>query len=199
MRSAAGSAWWILLLGLFGAGLQTLILVRLARKVIVAPLETLAHSCASEGQDDFAELTGRNDEIGVLARSLVAERARGDEMLATLEQRVRERTAELEHANAEKSRFLANMSHELRTPLNGVIAISDTLAREQTTPRNVELAELIASSGRLLERVLTDILDFSKIEAGDMRLDHHPFDLQTVVSHVCELHRSTAEDKGVGF
>jgi signal transduction histidine kinase/ActR/RegA family two-component response regulator len=199
MRSAAGSAWWILLIGLIGAGLQTLLLVRLARKVIVNPLQSLARSCQSEGQEDVSELVGRDDEIGVLARSLVAERARGDDMLATLEQRVRERTAELEHANAEKSRFLANMSHELRTPLNGVIAISDTLAREQTTPRNVELAELIASSGRLLERVLTDILDFSKIEAGDMRLDHRPFDLQTIVSHVAELHRASAEAKGVAF
>ena len=73
------------------------------------------------------------DEIGVLARALRGERDRADELLASLERRVGERTAELERANAEKSRFLANMSHELRTPLNGVIAVSETLAREQVS------------------------------------------------------------------
>jgi CheY-like chemotaxis protein len=91
------------------------------------------------------------------------------------------------------------MSHELRTPLNGVIALSENLVREQTTPRNVELAELIVSSGRMLETVLTDILDFSKIEAGEMGVERHPFDLKTAVSRVAELHHASAEVKGIAL
>jgi signal transduction histidine kinase/CheY-like chemotaxis protein len=197
--SAARSASWTLLLGLIGAALQTAMLLRLAQGSIVRPLQALAASCESDAQDRSSALTDREDEIGVLARSLRAERARSDELLASLEDRVQARTAELEHANAEKSRFLANMSHELRTPLNGVIALSETLAGEQTTPRNVEVAELIVNSGRLLERVLTDILDFSKIEAGEMRLEQHPFDLRTLVSGVAELHRASALAKGLSL
>jgi signal transduction histidine kinase/CheY-like chemotaxis protein len=195
--SAARSASWIVLLGLLGAALQTFMLLRLARSSIVRPLEALAQSCKPGNHAGLAELASRTDEIGILANALGAERARGDEILNSLECRVRERTAELEHANAEKSRFLANMSHELRTPLNGVIALSETLVREQTTPRNVELAELIVSSGRLLEKVLTDILDFSKIEAGEMSVESHPFDLQTAVMRVAELHRASADAKGI--
>jgi CheY-like chemotaxis protein len=45
--------------------------------------------------------------------------------------------------------------------------------------------------------VLTDILDFSKIEAGEMRLESHGFDLKTLVSRVAELHRASAEAKGI--
>jgi CheY-like chemotaxis protein/anti-sigma regulatory factor (Ser/Thr protein kinase) len=112
---------------------------------------------------------------------------------------VRDRTAQLERANAEKSRFLANMSHELRTPLNGVIAISETLARKQTTKKGRELAELIVSSGRLLERVLTDILDFSKIEAGEIRLARDEFSMKALVGGIAELHRAAAESKGLAF
>ena len=197
--SAARSASWVLWLGLIGAGLQTLMLLRLARSTIVRPLEALAQSCTSGDHAASNRLAERADEIGVLARSLLAERERADELLNSLEQRVQERTAQLEHANAEKSRFLANMSHELRTPLNGVIALSENLVREQTTPRNVELAELIVSSGRMLETVLTDILDFSKIEAGEMGVERHPFDLKTAVSRVAELHRASASAKGIAL
>ncbi len=195
--SAARSASVILMLGIAASLLQTLVILRMARGAIIKPLQDLAHSCEVRSAPAAAALDQRQDEIGVLARALRAERDRADELLTSLEQRVSERTAELEKANAEKSRFLANMSHELRTPLNGVIAVSETLAREQVSPRNVELAQLIVSSGRLLEQVLTDILDFSKIEAGEMRLERQPFDLGVTISRVAELHRASAEAKGV--
>ncbi|MFX7854106.1 hypothetical protein ABTK08_21365, partial [Acinetobacter baumannii] len=39
---------------------------------------------------------------------------------ALTEQRVRERTAVLEAANAHKSAFLATVSHEIRTPMNAI-------------------------------------------------------------------------------
>ena len=47
-----------------------------------------------------------------------------------LEQRVHEKTAELEMANRHKSEFLANMSHELRTPLNAIIGFSEVLSEQ---------------------------------------------------------------------
>jgi len=52
----------------------------------------------------------------------------------TLEERVRDRTQELEEsrikaevANVQKSRFLVNMNHELRTPINTITGITDLL------------------------------------------------------------------------
>ncbi|QUD90712.1 response regulator [Phenylobacterium montanum] len=202
--SAAWSASWVLLIGLIAAAFQTLLVVRQARMAIVGPLETLAaSSAASDAADrdrpEVRAVERRQDEIGVLARALREERGKVEAVLASLEERVRERTSALERANAEKSRFLANMSHELRTPLNGVIAISETLAKSQRTLRDRELAELIVSSGRLLEQVLTDILDFSKIEAGEIALAEEVFSLDDVVARIAELHRAAAEAKGLDF
>jgi signal transduction histidine kinase/ActR/RegA family two-component response regulator len=202
--SAARSAAWVLLLGGVACLIQVLLVVLIARRTIVEPLHRLAASCDPEvlregERPDVGEVERRNDEIGVLARSLRDEREKVDEVMASLEDRVRERTHQLEQANTEKSRFLANMSHELRTPLNGVIAISETLSREQTTDKGRELAELIVSSGRLLERVLTDILDFSKIEAGEIKLARDEFDMTTLVAHIAELHRASAESQGLTF
>jgi signal transduction histidine kinase/CheY-like chemotaxis protein len=202
--SAAKSASWVLGLGALATALQTLLVVFLARRTITWPLQRLAVSCepAAFGETtrpDVSAEENRNDEIGVLARSLRSEREKTETVLASLEERVQERTAQLERANTEKSRFLANMSHELRTPLNGVIAISETLARQQETPKGRELADLIVSSGRLLERVLTDILDFSKIEAGEIKLSRDEFSMSTLVSRIAELHRASAETKGLDF
>jgi len=200
--SAARSASWVLGLGALATALQTVLVVFLARRTITWPLQRLAASCEpgdESARPDVSAEERRNDEIGVLARALRAEREKAEEVMASLEDRVHDRTAQLERANAEKSRFLANMSHELRTPLNGVIAISETLSREQKSPKGKELAELIVSSGRLLERVLTDILDFSKIEAGEIKLARDEFAMSTLVGRIAELHRASAETKGLGF
>ncbi|MFN3514503.1 MAG: ATP-binding protein [Phenylobacterium sp.] len=202
--SAAQSASWLLVVGFFAAFAQALLILALTRRTLVDPLRRLAVSCEPEAfgeraRPDVTDIEHRPDEIGVLAKALRAEREAVEGLLTSLEDRVKERTAALERANAEKSRFLANMSHELRTPLNGVIAISETLADQQQTAKGRELAELIVSSGRLLEQVLTDILDFSKIEAGEIQLLNEPFSLSAIVSRIAELHRASAEAKGLAF
>jgi signal transduction histidine kinase/CheY-like chemotaxis protein len=202
VASAASSAAWVLLIGGIASAIQALAVVLLARRSIVQPVERLAASCEpgeDDARQDVSDIERRNDEIGVLATSLRTEREKVEAVLASLEDRVSERTAQLERANTEKSRFLANMSHELRTPLNGVIAISETLAGQQSTPKGRELAELIVSSGRLLERVLTDILDFSKIEAGEITLARDEFSMDRLVGGIAELHRASAQNKGLDF
>ena len=204
------AAWTAL--SIIGAGLVALLGMSLmiflyTRRLIVRPLERLAsHSLrlrAAPGPLDTAvlgevsDLEARTDEIGDLAHCLAEERARADEILQSLEERVEARTAELDRANRAKSSFLANMSHELRTPLNGVVALSDLLAKRQTRGEDREMAELVVSSAKLLEQVLTDILDVSKIEAGQMTLTTEPFDLESAVGRIAQLHSAAAQRKGV--
>ncbi len=210
MLAAAQSASWVLVLGLLAAIAQGLMIMAMARKTIARPLRRLALFAEDRSVDPkrpmapraaaaLSAIEAREDEIGALARALKAARDQADHTLEDLEARVRARTAELERANQEKSRFLANMSHELRTPLNGVVAVSETLAREQTTPRGRDLAELIVSSGRLLEQVLTDILDFSKIEAGELRLETSAFDPRVLAERIAALHAEAAAAKGLAL
>ena len=92
-----------------------------------------------------------------------------------LEQRVTERTLELEKANRAKDEFLANMSHELRSPLSAILGLSETLLEQrrgslnETQQRSVQMIE---SSGQHLLELINDILDLSKIDAG--KFDYYP-------------------------
>ena len=191
---------WPALLSNFGGkflivAIGAAILFAMVRRLIIAPLRALGEPSGERA----APLTHRADEIGQLARTLRDERLRGDQILAGLEERVLARTDELQRANAAKTEFLANMSHELRTPLNGVIALSEVLAKEQTTDRGRQMADLVKASGRLLEQVLTDILDISRIEAGQLPVNVAPFDLAECVATISALHEASAEAKGLDF
>jgi len=114
------------------------------------------------------------------------------------DQALRDAKAAAEAANRAKSDFLANMSHEIRTPLNGVIGIVDALSRTDLTHHQLEMVELIRSSGTTLERLVSDILDVSKIEAGQLTLEHRPFDLEEALEPLAMM-RARAEDKGLTF
>ena len=104
-----------------------------------------------------------------------------------------------EAANGAKSQFLANMSHEIRTPLNGVIGIAQALAATELTAHQREMLDLIHSSGRTLQALLSDILDLARVESGRLSLSDDAFDLAAAVREAAQLYAATARDKGLQF
>lgn len=104
-----------------------------------------------------------------------------------LEERVRQRTAELEKANAAKSDFLAKMSHELRTPLNAIIGITEMMEEDCQDHGHEDYAEplqRVRRAGQHLLTLINDILDLSKIEAGKMELHVEHFNIGDLAKDV---------------
>ncbi|WP_240387195.1 ATP-binding protein [Brevundimonas naejangsanensis] len=102
-------------------------------------------------------------------------------------------------ANRAKSRFLANMSHEIRTPLNGVIGVAQALTRTELSSQQREMLELVQSSSRTLQTLLSDILDLARVESGRLELKEEPFDLARAVDEAALLYAAAARDKGLQF
>ncbi len=121
---------------------------------------------------------------------------------ADLEQRVADRTAELEvaqrraeEANHAKSAFLANMSHEIRTPMNAIMGLTHLLRKDGPSAEQVPRLEKIEASGQHLLALINDILDLSKIEAGKITLEHNNFTLGQLLDHVYSLVADSAVAK----
>uniref|UniRef100_A0A060TCE8 histidine kinase n=1 Tax=Blastobotrys adeninivorans TaxID=409370 RepID=A0A060TCE8_BLAAD len=101
---------------------------------------------------------------------------------ATLEERVTQRTKEIENArvvaesaNEAKSLFIANITHELRTPLNGILGMTAVSMDEEDPKQIKEALKVIFKSGELLLHLLTDLLSFSKNSMGNMKLETREF------------------------
>ena len=102
-----------------------------------------------------------------------------------LEHMVRQRTAELEKANAAKTEFVASMSHEIRNPMGGIIASALELAATPLGARQAELVTTLRGCATFLSTRVEDDLDFAAIEAGAYQVNRTSFRprglLETVV------------------
>ena len=121
-----------------------------------------------------------------------------------LEERIRQRTEELEramhgalNASQAKSEFLANMSHELRTPMNGLLGMLDLALDGGASGEQKDQLETAQRCAYSLLALLNDILDLSKIEAGKMMLEKIPFDARAVVEDCVKSQAPKASQKKI--
>ncbi|MCZ6753162.1 MAG: ATP-binding protein [Acidobacteria bacterium] len=189
------------------------------QRLISAPVMGLAETASrvSEEKNYAIRATKQTgDEMGLLVdrfNEMLDQIYDQDQKLRksqnVLEERIKERTRELETAkdaaeaaSRSKSAFLASMSHELRTPLNSIAGFTELLTRQAggpLTPKQERFIRNIQMSSEHLLVLINDILDLTKIEGGNTSLNGSNIDLKPAVEEVLTAVRPLMEMKKLLF
>jgi len=237
---------WVIIRNFTIFSILFLALMFFIRKRVLSPIGKLSEvvNKVTAGNYSSHPLSKPSNEIGILAHSFNAMsgalrereealkvsyeelRASNEKLQTTyselerykyeLEEKVNERTRELEIANERlkksmekvmatdrlKSEFLANMSHELRTPLNSIIGFTGIILQGIVGELNDEQEKqlnMVYDSAKHLLGLINDILDLSKIEAGKIEIIPARFEVKELIQMVEKMVSPMIEEKGSTF
>ena len=132
-----------------------------------------------------------------------------EQLNLTLEQRVQDRTQELQSANERlqeldklKSAFVSIVSHELRTPMTSVKGLVENMLDGITgslTERQFFYLERVRHNMDRLTRMINDLLDLSRIEAGRMELRSMPVSIADLANEVAETLSLVTREKSLSL
>lgn len=182
-----------LLGGTFGALIKSRLQIRWQDRMIREQTEDVARS--------VSHLWSRFEEIQRLNEGL--------------EEKVRERTRELENTTKQlevalerqleldqiKTKFFTNVNHDLRSPLTVIIGTLTTLLKSPNVAgnpaRQTKLLEMALRNASRLESMINDLLELSSIDAGVGKLDVAPVDIRGVLEELVQTHRAYASSLGI--
>ncbi len=124
---------------------------------------------------------------------------------AELEERVAERTSELESALRKaqaadrlKSEFIANVNHELRTPLTNLVLYYQML-RAQPTVKTEERLGVIGRELQRLRNLIEDLLNLSRFDLGQVPFRPSCRDLNALIQPLISDRTPLAEERGLSL
>lgn len=115
---------------------------------------------------------------------------------AHLEERVRERTAQLEAANKELEAFSYSVSHDLRAPLRAITGFTRILQDEHTAQLDPEAQRLfgrIQDNARRMSQLIDDLLNLSRLTRAEVR--RQPLSLSALAHEVIAAHRQREPER----
>jgi len=122
----------------------------------------------------------KEGEIGglILFSEVITDRKKAQEEIkilnAELEQRVIDRTAQLDAANKELQTFTYSVSHDLKAPLRGIDGYSKLLEELYAKDLNEEakyFVKTIRNGTKQMNRLIEDLLDYSRLERATLRME----------------------------
>lgn len=136
-----------------------------------------------------------DDEVGYLVDAFNALLAQVEQSKAELEQRVSERTAELERANKELEAFSYSVSHDLRTPLRAIDGFSQALLEdysEQLDATGRDYLARVRAGAQRMGGLIDALLTLARVSRATKNEEH--VDLTAIAEEIVgELHTANPE------
>lgn len=125
---------------------------------------------SDHSKDLEEELNEKNAKIKELEEKLAETEKILNELNKDLENRVIERTVEVNKLLIHKNRFIDNLSHDLGTPLTPLVTLLPAVKDEISDPKVKELLDICVRSAEYIKRVVNNSRILAELSSTDLLL-----------------------------
>ena len=97
-----------------------------------------------------------------------------------------------------KNDFLTAINHELRTPLHLIMGALQGISSDDKNSLQHSLG-IVEDGAEQMMLLISDILFYSELQSEQLEINTNSVDIKYQLFEACEMYRSEAEDKGLGF
>lgn len=130
-------------------------------------------------------------------------RIQNDELLklnASLEEKVKERTAELLVANASKDKFFSIIAHDLKNPFSALLGLTELLIEQWDAideEIKISLLKDLQTSSKVTYNLLQNLLEWSRSQTGKIKVETVSLDAGNLVTETINILQKQAEIKEI--
>lgn len=105
---------------------------------------------------------------------------------AMLEQKVKERTAEIELVLKQKNELIVGLSHDLKTPLTPLMGLLPMIIREEKDKKLKELLEISLRNVHFIRDLVSKTIDLALLDSTIIGFSHEKINLFVEINNVLE-------------
>jgi len=147
-----------------------------------------------------------HDEIGILAQSinetlheLDINRTKLSELNETLEEQVKERTAEVNALLKHKDEFINELGHDLKNPLGPLISLLPILKNHATTENDKEIIDTLIRNVNYIRNLVVKTIALAQLNSPNLKLKAEEIKLDELIDEVFQDNTLFINEKNINI
>lgn len=162
----------------------------------------LAVSRALEEKQIQKEKQKAEQELIIANQDLLSAKKALHKLNLQLEEKIKQRTAELEIANKTKDKFFSIISHDLKNQFVAILTSCELMQRyinNKDTEKNIKHALKVHQSVGLVNKLLDNLMDWARLQTGNLTARIEKHNLKIIAHEIYLLCSETAKNKNINF
>ena len=149
-----------------------------------------AQDSAKQLKAQAAELFSKNEELNTTQKQLSL-------LLENLEERVQERTIEVEKLLKHKDEFIGQLGHDLKSPLTPLVTLLPMIAKQEQNPKLKELLEMSVENVSYMKNLVVKTLALARVSSSTTEFNIEDVSLTQEINKVLSIKRLILDKKAI--
>ena len=118
-------------------------------------------------------------------------------MNSELEEKVRERTQQVEALLRQKDAFINQLGHDLKNPLGPIINLLPILEKEEKDPEKKKMFQVVLRNVDYMKNLVVKTIELARLNSMNIRLNFEKINLRKEIDYVIEKNKMLFLEKNV--